>query len=359
LVKLLASYNKEVDAVVLDNAPRNAKYVSHGIQQEILKLMSRKVQRQIREEIGTSKFCIMVDEARDESKKEQMALVLRFVNNEGFIKERFLDIIHVSDTAALTLKQAICAVLADNNLNVRDIRGQGYDGASNMRGEWNGLKALILNECPYAYYVHCMAHQLQLALVAASREVHEVHNFFQHAILIINVVSASPKRNDELLANQAAEIEREIELGELDTGKGANQIGSLQRPGDTRWSSHFKSIQSLLKMFGATVAVLRSVATDRSVSKYSRGDAAGALKIIMSFDFVFILHLMEKIMKITDVLCQTLQRKSIDILNALDSVSNTKVLLGKLREDGWESLLEEVQSFCVKHDIEVPDLNRK
>lgn len=359
LVKLLAFYNKEVDAVVLNNAPRNAKYISHPIQQEILQLFAREVQRQIREEIGTAKFCIMVDEARDESKKEQMALVVRFVNKEGYIKERFLDIIHVKDTTALTLKQAICAILEDNNLSIRDIRGQGYDGASNMRGEWNGLKALILNECPYAYYVHCMAHQLQLALVAASRDVHEVHNFFQHAVLIINVVSASPKRNDELLAKQAEEIEREIELGELDTGRGANQIGSLQRPGDTRWSFHFKSIQSLLKMFGATVAVLQSVATDRSVSKYSRGDAVGALKIIMSFNFVFILHLMEKIMKITDVLCQTLQKKSIDILNALDLVSNTKVLLGKLRENGWESLLEEVQTFCLKHDIEVPDLNRK
>jgi hypothetical protein len=87
-----------------------------------------------------------------------------------------------------------------------------------MRGEWNGLKALILNECPYAYYIHCMAHQLQLALVAASREVYEVHNFFQHANFIINVVSASTKCNDELLANQAKEIAREIELGELDTG---------------------------------------------------------------------------------------------------------------------------------------------
>jgi hypothetical protein len=184
-------------AVVLANAPQNARYTSHTVQQENLKLFSRKVQMQIREEISTSKFCIMVDEARDESKKEQMTLVLRFVNKEGFRKERFLDIIHVTDTAALTLKQAICAVLADNNLNVCDIRGQGYDGASNMRGEWNGLKALILNECPYAYYVHCMAHQLQLALVAASREVHEVHNFFQHAILIINVVSASPRRNDK------------------------------------------------------------------------------------------------------------------------------------------------------------------
>ena len=64
-------------------------------------------------------------------------------------------------------------------------------------------------------------------------------------------------------------------------------------------------------------------------------------------------------MKITDVLCQKLQYKSLDILNAMDSVSNTKVLLGELREHGWESLLEEVKSFCVKHEIDIPDLDRK
>ncbi|KAL6652604.1 hypothetical protein ACP70R_011529 [Stipagrostis hirtigluma subsp. patula] len=244
-------------------------------------------------------------------------------------------------------------------MSVQDIRGQGYDGASNMRGEWNGLKALILKECPYAYYIHCMAHQLQLALVAVSREVHEVHNFFQHANFVINVVSVSPKRNDELLANQAAKIAHEIELGELDTGRGVNQMGSLQRPGDTRWSSHYKSILSLKKMFAATISVLRNIANDRSVTQYSRGYAGGALRIIFTFDFVFILLMMEKIMKITDVLCQTLQKKSIDILNAMNSVSNTKVLLGELRNEGWESLLEEVKSFCEKHEIEIPDLNRK
>lgn len=359
MVKILALYNKEVDEVVLDNAPKNAKYTSPEVQKEILSIYARKVQKSIREEIGDSKFCIMVDEARDESKKEQMAVVLRFVNKEGLIKERFLDLIHVNDTTALTLKESICAVLSANGLSMQNIRGQGYDGASNMRGEWNGLKALILNECPQAYYIHCMAHQLQLALVAASREVHEVHNFFQHANFIINVVSASPKRNDELLANQAAAIAREIELGELDTGRGANQISSLQRPGDTRWSSHYRSILSLKKMFGATVSVLRNIANDRSVSKYSRGDASGALRIIVTFDFVFILHLMEKIMKITDVLCQSLQKKNIDILNAVDSVSNTKVLLGELRNNGWETLLEEVKLFCGKHEIDIPDLSKK
>jgi hypothetical protein len=43
------------------------------------------------------------------------------------------------------------------------------------------------------------------------------------------------------------------------------------------------------------------------------------------------------------VLCQTLQKKNIDILNAVDFVSTTKVLLGELRNNGWEPLLEEVK----------------
>jgi Domain of unknown function (DUF4371) len=73
------------------------------------------------------------------------------VDKEGFIKERFLDLVHVKNTTALTLKESICVVLSDNNLSVQDIRGQGYDGASNMRGEWNGLQAIILKERPYAY----------------------------------------------------------------------------------------------------------------------------------------------------------------------------------------------------------------
>ena len=55
---------------------------------------------------------------------------------------------------ATILKNAIFATLSHYNLNVQDIRGQGYDGASNMRGEWNGLQALVSNDCPCVYYIH-------------------------------------------------------------------------------------------------------------------------------------------------------------------------------------------------------------
>ncbi|XP_025684879.1 uncharacterized protein [Arachis hypogaea] len=100
-----------------------------------------------------------------------MAIVLRFVTLDGFVKERFFDLVHVTNTCATTLKKELISVLSHYNIQVENIRDQGYDSTSNMRGEWNGLQALFLKDFPQAYYVHCFAHRLQLALVAASREL--------------------------------------------------------------------------------------------------------------------------------------------------------------------------------------------
>jgi hypothetical protein len=39
-------------------------------------------------------------------------------------------------------------------------------------------KLYSLNIALYTYYIHCLVHQLQLALVVAAREVYDVHTFF-------------------------------------------------------------------------------------------------------------------------------------------------------------------------------------
>nr|KYP45771.1 hypothetical protein KK1_032698 [Cajanus cajan] len=65
MIKIIASYNDEVAKVVLENAPYNSKYTSYKIQKEILNILSSKVKNHIREEVGDSKFCIIIDEAHD------------------------------------------------------------------------------------------------------------------------------------------------------------------------------------------------------------------------------------------------------------------------------------------------------
>ncbi|XP_059446621.1 uncharacterized protein LOC132178187 [Corylus avellana] len=152
----------------------------------------------------------------------------------------FLELIKlVSNYNEDVAKDKISDVLSQNCLDIQSIRGQGYDGASNMRGEWKGLQALFLNECSCAYYVHCFAHRLQLALVAASREVIVVHDFFSNLNFIINVVSASCKRHHDLQDAQEEDIAHLIAIDELETRKGANQIGTLKRVGALGFSFLF------------------------------------------------------------------------------------------------------------------------
>ncbi|CAL2227472.1 unnamed protein product [Prunus armeniaca] len=331
LVKAFARMNVNIEKVVLQNAPLNAQYISNKIQKEILSIYSTKVRKRIRDEIGEDgKFCILVDEALDDSKKEQMAIV-------------------ISD---------ICKVLGKHNLLVSNMRGQGYDGASNMRGEWSGLQALFLNDCPYAYYIHCFAHRLQLALNGAAKEVGLVWRFFSMLNNIVNFVGASAKRHSELKLTRQAEIEELLAAGRVGTAKGANQIRCLQRPGSTCWGSHFNSIRSLIDLFGATKTLLMDISHNGPTSQF-RGEAESIKISMLSFDFVFALKLLDKTMRFTDFLCQELQRKSQDIVKALNLVASTKKELDELRNNGWNDFIQSVQSFCEEHDLNMPNMGAR
>jgi ribosomal protein L22 len=106
ILNLMVSSNEHI-AEVIAKAPKNASYTSPMIRKEILHIFSTKLKEAIRKEIGNAKFCIMVDKARDELMKEQMFIVLRFVDKDDFVREHFFGLVHVSNTAALTLQNGI------------------------------------------------------------------------------------------------------------------------------------------------------------------------------------------------------------------------------------------------------------
>ncbi|CAN1164333.1 Zinc finger MYM-type protein 1, partial [Linum perenne] len=191
------------------------------VQTDIVHAIAAETTKAIINDLGDDLFTILVDEARDVSIKEQMAIVLRYVSREGAIVERFLGISHVSDTKALTLKKEIECMLVTHGLSLSRIRGQGYDGASNMKGEINGLKTLILAENSAAYYVHCFAHQLQLTLVAVAKNHCGVSS-------LVNLVGSSCKRRDNLRDSQAMKVAEALCNGELETGRGLNQEVGLK-----------------------------------------------------------------------------------------------------------------------------------
>jgi hypothetical protein len=149
---------------------------------------------------------------------------------------------------------------------------------------------------------------------------------------IVNIVCASCNRFEELRVAQAAEIAHMIEIDEIESGSGLNQISTLQRAGDTRWSSHLRSVSSLIKIFSPTCEVILKI-IDVGTTSSQRAEADSVYQVMTSFEFVFILHLMKDIMQITDHLCQELQCKSQDILNVMHLVSSTKAYIQQYRDD--------------------------
>ncbi|KAI3673345.1 hypothetical protein L6452_39463 [Arctium lappa] len=354
LVKLIGNQNEVVGKVTLGNAPGNNQMVAPSIQKDIVHCFAQEVLKYIFEEIGDDVFSLLVDESSDISKKEQMAVVLRYVKCV-IVKERFVGIVHVMDTSVVSLKSAIESLFAEHGLSMKKVRGQGYDGASNMRGQFNGLKALIMRENSSAYYVHCFAHQLQLVVVEVAHKYIEVGKFFDMIATLMNVVCASCKRADMVRESQKEKVQEAIGNGEIETGIGLNQELSLGRPGDTRWGSHYKTLKHLVDLFPSVIEVLDYV--ENACDKPSSQRQANDLQIFFqSFDLVFYLHLMLHILGLTDSLSQALQRKDQDILNAISLVKSTKRELQQFRVDGFCRLLEKISSFCKKYDIEMVNM---
>ncbi|XP_022007473.1 uncharacterized protein LOC110906679 [Helianthus annuus] len=211
-----------------------------------------------------------------------MAVVFRFADKLGFVKERYIGVVHVTETTALSLKSAIDELFAHRNLSLGRVRGQGYDGASNMSD--------LLRES-------------------------------QRELLALNP--------------------------EVVLGSGNNQEMALTRPGDTRWSSHEKTLLHLLTLYPCVIEVLEYIETS-AWEPIHKTQANGK-----SFKFVFYLHLMKHILGVANLLCVALQRKNQDILNAVELVRSTKEELQRYRLEGFDSLLKDVTSFCDKYDIEM------
>ncbi|XP_010527364.1 PREDICTED: uncharacterized protein LOC104804719, partial [Tarenaya hassleriana] len=157
----------------------------------------KQITQDIIQEIGHDVFGLLVDESSDVSDKEQMTVVFRFVDKNGIVKERFIELIHVKETSALSLKSAIDSLFAKYRLSLKQVRGQWYDGASNTKG-------------------FC-------------------------------------KRKDMIQESHRIKVNEEINNGEISTGTGLNQDITLQRPGNTRWGYHYKTLLRLVKLFSSVI----------------------------------------------------------------------------------------------------------
>ncbi|CAF2962449.1 unnamed protein product [Rotaria sp. Silwood2] len=106
-----SSQTDPISREILEDTNKNATYLSHHIQNELISIMANQIRTQISEQVKGNFFSLMADESRDISGHEQLSIVIRVVidspdTKADLVKEYFMGLIrlHEFDAKSLSLK---------------------------------------------------------------------------------------------------------------------------------------------------------------------------------------------------------------------------------------------------------------
>ncbi|XP_025413483.1 zinc finger MYM-type protein 1-like isoform X1 [Sipha flava] len=144
--------------------------------------MSKTVIDNIVIQIKKSKyFSIIVDSTPDNTKVDQLTIIIRYITDNSSIIERFVGFLKSVGHEGEDMETALIQHFTDLDINFKNCRGQSYDNASNMSGIYNGLQARIKRISKQALFVPCAAHSLNLVGSNAAEATSEgTRFFFQH-----------------------------------------------------------------------------------------------------------------------------------------------------------------------------------
>ena len=198
-----------------------------------------------------SYYTIIADEVTDCSNKEQLAIVLRYVNaGDNIIHEDFLAFLECdSGITGSALSQKIISFLVSLGLDLSKLRGQAYDGAGNMSGSLKGTAALISKDHPLALYLHCASHSLNLAVVKCLDE-RSIRNMIGTVNKVLIFFSAHPKRQRKLEDS----IDKTLPAGTLPP-----RVKKLKDLCRTRWVERIDALDRFWKLLPCLVSCFEPV----------------------------------------------------------------------------------------------------
>ena len=332
LLKFRADAGDEVLANHFSQATNRAKYTSPTIQNELISILREQIRESIVNQIpfDAPYFSILADEVTDVSNREQLSLVIRFVDSDGNIHEEFLGFQNLQRITGEAIASSILDTLPQWNLDIKNCRGQGYDGASNMSSSRRGTQALIREKSPKAVYTHCRAHCLNLTIVYSCDQplirnmlgtFNEVCNFFKY----------SPKRNKFLLVV----IEKETPEASKTT------LLSLCR---TRWVERHEAHEVFFALLPSILKALEAMSNERLFADQfgettwnwdtdSKSKANNLLHAVSNFEFIITQITMMKCLSILKPLSIKLQKRDIDVYEAYNHIKDLKGELQDIRGD--------------------------
>ncbi|KAK5644977.1 hypothetical protein RI129_006277 [Pyrocoelia pectoralis] len=327
----------------------NATYLSPTIQNELISICGEVVQKKIVQEINSSQcFSILVDETTDVSRQEQMSICARYTkleNNVFILREEFLNFVAVGSTTGKNLANTILSELERLGVDCQYLIGQGYDGASAMKGCFNGVQAIIRESHPEALYVHCSSHSLNLAL-CHSCQIQPIRNTIGTIKSVGNFMKSSAKRTNCLKHS----IRKNFPETKWQT---------LTAMCETRWVENHDGLIRFQEIFKAILDTLEDLSTD--VDSETSSKANNFLKSIIASDFVISLCCLTMLFSYTLPLCKILQSPMCDLSAALQHVDLIIITIEDIRKNvdlKFTKIFKAAQDLLtpLKEDIKIPRL---
>ena len=184
LIEMLAEFDPFIQEHVrhITNEETHVHYLDHKIQNELIHMIASAIKSEIITKIKRAKyFSVILDCTPDASHQEQMSLIIRYVDLSSggvCIEESFLGFIDVKDTTGQGLFDAVQNQLKQPDLDIDNLRGQGYDNGSNMKGGNKGVQKKFLDVNPRAFYSTCGCHSLNLTLCDMANNCSRAKYFF-------------------------------------------------------------------------------------------------------------------------------------------------------------------------------------
>ena len=176
LLSLLSRHCPKLNQWMNDKHKRAYKvtYTSPQSQNEFLSLLGSEVENRITKEINDADvFSIMADTTPDVSQKDQMSVICRYVDVNGGVRERVIDIKEVRDKTGEGQASAVIQSVDNKGLDNARITFQSYDFTNSMSGQYNGMQAKVSQqlgrEVPYIPLMNTLA---QLAPLFQSYSTH-------------------------------------------------------------------------------------------------------------------------------------------------------------------------------------------
>ncbi|KAJ8873774.1 hypothetical protein PR048_024608 [Dryococelus australis] len=176
---------------------RKHNWCSPVIQNEMLQLLVNELMRSIHAQ-NPVMYCVICNGIHGVSGKEQICICLRYVDEILSPVERSVGLYDTDSTTSEAISNIIFYVLIRLQLSVAHLRGQAYDGASNMSGHKRGVQSLVKEQQQLAPFIHCGAHSANLVIQDSCGASYVIKNSLQLAHNIGVLFSQSLNARHEL-----------------------------------------------------------------------------------------------------------------------------------------------------------------